>query len=161
MDKVITHAQIKAAVEQAYQDSKNITACSMVEPVGDSWGKWGAIINNIKDLCIFTKSVAVYIAAAALCGLGNGIAQPIFYTKAIEVVTSDSKSTLSLAYLQVANYVAISMVPVIIGAGQKVFHTSSTIFPFIFVGVATAIVLFFVVVRNRHFVFGMSKNYYE
>lgn len=39
MDKVITHAQIKAAVEQAYQDSKNITACSMVEPVGDSWGK--------------------------------------------------------------------------------------------------------------------------
>lgn len=112
-------------------------------------------------LFIFTKSVAVYIAAAALCGLGNGIAQPIFYTKATEVVTTDSKSTLSLAYLQVANYVAISMVPVIISAGQKVFHTTSTIFPFIFVGVATAIVLFFVIVRNRHFVFGMSKNYFE
>lgn len=28
-----------------------ITACSMVEPVGDSWGKWEAIINNIADLC--------------------------------------------------------------------------------------------------------------
>lgn len=112
-------------------------------------------------LFIFTKSVGIYVAAAALCGLGNGIAQPIFYTKATEVVTTDSKSTLSLAYLQVANYVAISMVPVIIGAGQKIFHTTSTLFPFIFVGVATAIVLFFVVVRNRHFVFGMSKNYYE
>lgn len=28
-----------------------ITACSMVEPVGDSWGKWEAIINNFTDLC--------------------------------------------------------------------------------------------------------------
>lgn len=28
-----------------------ITACSMVEPKGDSWGKWEAIINNITALC--------------------------------------------------------------------------------------------------------------
>lgn len=111
---------------------------------------------------VFIKdSTAVYIAACAICGIGNGIAQPIFYTKATEVVTTDSKSTLSLAYLQVANYVAISMVPVIISAGQKVFHTTSTMFPFIFVGIACAAVLLVVIARSRHFVFGMSKNYYE
>lgn len=28
-----------------------ISACSMVEPVGDSWGKWEAIINKFTDLC--------------------------------------------------------------------------------------------------------------
>lgn len=28
-----------------------ITACSMVEPLGDSWGKWEAIINNFTALC--------------------------------------------------------------------------------------------------------------
>lgn len=28
-----------------------ITACSMVTPKGDSWGKWEAIINNFTDLC--------------------------------------------------------------------------------------------------------------
>ncbi len=28
-----------------------ITACSMVKPAGDSWGKWEAIINNFTDLC--------------------------------------------------------------------------------------------------------------
>lgn len=106
-------------------------------------------------------SVVIYVIAAALAGLGNGIAQPIFYTKATEVVTSDSKSTLSLAYLQVANYVAISMVPVIIGAGQKIFNTTSTMFPFVFVGILTAIVFVFVILRSRHFVFGMSKNYYD
>ncbi|MDE7159950.1 MAG: MFS transporter [Muribaculaceae bacterium] len=105
-------------------------------------------------------SEVIYIVAAALCGLGNGIAQPIFYNKATEVVVSDRKSTLSLAYLQVANYVAISMVPVIIGAGEKIFHTTSTMFPFIFVGIASAIVLVCVILRSGHFVFGMSKTYY-
>ncbi|MDE6270035.1 MAG: MFS transporter [Muribaculaceae bacterium] len=113
-------------------------------------------------LFIFTHSFVVYVIAAALTGLGNGIAQPIFYTKATEVVTSDSKSTLSLAYLQVANYVAISLVPVIISAARTIFHQpTSTIFPFTFVGILTAIVLVFVVIRSRNFVFGMSKNYYE
>lgn len=118
------------------------------------------IVGSFALFVFVHESVAVYIIAAAICGLGNGIAQPIFYTKATEVVTSDSKSTLSLAYLQVANYVAISMVPVIIGAGQKIFNTTSTMFPFIFVGIASAVVLVFVILRNRHFVFGMSKNYY-
>ncbi len=118
------------------------------------------IVGSFALFVFVHQSVVVYIIAAALCGLGNGIAQPIFYTKATEVVTTDSKSTLSLAYLQVANYVAISMVPVIIGAGEKIFNTTSTMFPFIFVGIASAIVLVFVILRCRHFVFGMSKNYF-
>ncbi len=121
----------------------------------------GMIVASFAMFVFIHESVTMYIVAAALCGLGNGIAQPIFYTKATEVVTTDSKSTLSLAYLQVANYVAISMVPVIIGAGEKIFNTTSTLFPFVFVGIATAIVLAFVVIRSRHFVFGMSKNYFE
>lgn len=28
-----------------------ISACSMVRPTGDAWGKWEAIINNFTDLC--------------------------------------------------------------------------------------------------------------
>ncbi len=118
------------------------------------------IVGGFALFIFVPKSEVIYIIAAALCGLGNGIAQPIFYTKATEVVTSDRKSTLSLAYLQVANYVAISMVPVIVGAGEKIFHTTSTMFPFIFVGIAMALVLIAVIMRTRHFVFGMSKNYY-
>ncbi len=118
------------------------------------------IVGSFALFVFVHQSVVVYIIAAALCGLVDGIALPIFYTKATEVVTTDSKSTLSLAYLQVANYVAISMVPVIIGAGEKIFNTTSTMFPFIFVGIASAIVLVFVILRCRHFVFGMSKNYF-
>lgn len=120
----------------------------------------GMIAGSFALFVFVHGSVAMYIIAAAICGLGNGIAQPIFYTKATEVVTNDKKSTLSLAYLQVANYVAISMVPVIIGAGEKIFNTKSTLFPFIFVGIAAALVFVVVVIRSRHFVFGISKNYY-
>ncbi len=57
---------------------------------------------------------------------------------------------------------AIALVPVIIGAAGKIFgQASSTIFPFVFSGIASAIVLVVVILRTRHFVFGMSKNYYE
>lgn len=34
-----------------------ITACSMVKPVGDAWGKWEAIINNFTDLCATESQV--------------------------------------------------------------------------------------------------------
>lgn len=118
------------------------------------------LVGSFAMFVFIPHNEVVYIAAAAICGLGNGIAQPIFYNKATEVVVSDKKSTLSLAYLQVANYVAISLVPVIIGAAQKLFHTTSTMFPFIFVGIASAVVLVVVILRSRHFVFGMSKSYY-
>lgn len=113
-------------------------------------------------LFIFTHSFVTYIIAAAIAGLGNGIAQPTFYTKATEVVVNDNKTTLALAYLQVANYVAISIAPVIIDTARAIFHQqASNVFPFIFSGVSTALVLIVVIVRSRHFVFGISKSYYD
>ena len=41
-------------------------------------------------LFVFTRSLPVYIIASALVGLGNGLAQPIFYTKATPPVASAS-----------------------------------------------------------------------
>ena len=110
---------------------------------------------------VFTRTLPLYIIASALVGLGNGLAQPIFYTKATELVTTQSKSTLSLAYLQVANYVAISMVPVLIGFFSKIFHNTTNIFPFIIVGIFTAVVLVVTIIRVNHFTFGIHKQYYE
>ncbi|MDE6271915.1 MAG: MFS transporter, partial [Muribaculaceae bacterium] len=112
-------------------------------------------------LFVFTKVLWIYIIASALVGLGNGLAQPIFYTKATELVTSDSKSTLALAYLQVANYVAISLVPVLIGFFEDIFSNHSNLFPFIILSVFVAIVLIVSVIRSNHFVFGIHKQYYE
>lgn len=105
-------------------------------------------------------SIAAYVVAAVLCGMGNGIAQPIFYTKATEIVTTESKATLALAFVQAANYVAISLVPVAIDGAAGIFHLKSTIFPFIFAGVVAAASLLVIIIRRRHFVFGISKRYY-
>lgn len=112
-------------------------------------------------LFIATKSVFMFIVAAALIGLGNGLAQPIFYNKATEIVVNKSKSTLSLAYLQSANYVAISIVPVIANFFMDIFGNHTNIFPFIMVTVMMAIVTIVVIVRYKHFTFGISKTYYE
>lgn len=112
-------------------------------------------------LFIFTRSLPIYIIASAIVGLGNGLAQPIFYTKATEICVSDSKATLALAYLQVANYVAISLVPVLIGFSENIFGNHTNLFPFVITGIAAAVVLVFVVIRSNHFVFGIHKQYYE
>ncbi|MDE6668180.1 MAG: MFS transporter [Muribaculaceae bacterium] len=112
-------------------------------------------------LFVFTRSMALYVIGSALVGLGNGLAQPIFYTKATEIVVKESKSTLALAYLQVANYVAISMVPVIVNFFEMITGSHTNLFPFIMISVMVAIVLVFVIIRINHFVFGIHKQYYE
>ena len=110
---------------------------------------------------VFTRSFVPYIIAAAILGIGNGLAQPIFYTKATEICVSNSKSTLALAYLQVANYVAISLVPVIVNMFMDLTGVHTNLFPFVMISVMTAVVMVFVIIRSNHFVFGIHKQYYE
>lgn len=122
----------------------------------------GAMVAGGMLMFVIFRTLPLYIIASALVGLGNGLAQPIFYTKATGVVTNENKNTLSLAYLQVANYVAISMVPVIVGFFADIFgQTKSNLFPFVIVTAFCAIVLLCIIIRVRHFTFGISKNYYE
>lgn len=121
----------------------------------------GSLVVGGFILFIFTKSLAIYIIASAIIGLGNGLAQPIFYMKATELVSSRTKYTLALAYLQVANYVAISLVPVIINLFIWLFDNHTNLFPFIVTGIACAVVLVFIIIRAGHFTFGIHKQYYE
>lgn len=113
-------------------------------------------------LFAFTQSLVLFLVAAAIMGLGNGLAQPIFYDKATEICVTTSRATLAMAYLQTANYIAISMVPVIIGLFRIICnqHTSN-LFPFVITMIFMAIVLFFIIIRVKHFTFGIHKQYYE
>lgn len=128
--------------------------------------KWTFIVSVAAIIIGFiiyltSKSLPMFILAAALVGMGNGQTQPIFYNKATELVTHSSKSTLALAVIQAANYVGISLVPVIINVFVYIFHDHSTIFPFYVVTALTGLVFVFVVIRYKHFVFGIHKQYYD
>lgn len=109
---------------------------------------------------IFADNMVLFIIASALVGFGNGQTQPIFYTKATEIVNDGKKSTLALAFLQAANYVGISIVPVIINLFIFIFKDHSNVFPFILGAVFSAIALAIVTIRWRHFVFGIHPQYY-
>lgn len=121
------------------------------------------VLGGLLLFCV-TKSLGLFVVASILVGLGNGMAQPIFYDKATEIVNSPAKATLALAYLQVANYVAISLVPVITNFFGWLTHTdinTNVTFPFWMILIMTAIVTVFVIIRKNHFVFGIHKEYYE
>ena len=107
-----------------------------------------------------SKSLPMFFMASGLVGLGNGQTQPIFYTKATEIINKGSKATLALAFLQAANYIGISIVPVIVNLGIFVFKDHSNIFPFILGTIFSSIALLIIIIRSRHFVFGIHKQYY-
>lgn len=113
----------------------------------------------------FAHTEALYIVAASLVGFGQGIAQPLFFDKATEICVNNSHATLSMAYLQVANYVAIAIVPLIVELFSWMFHVdkaqATTHFPFVMNLAMMAVVFVFIVLRVKHFTFGVHKSYYE
>lgn len=128
--------------------------------------KWTFIASTIVIfvgflIYVLSKSLPMFIFASALIGLGNGQTQPIFYTKATEIVNNGKKSTLALAFLQAANYVGISLVPVIVNAFVAIFKNHTNVFPFILGTVFSGIALLIICIRSRHFVFGINPQYYE
>ena len=127
--------------------------------------KWTFIVSTaviVVGFCIYfiSDTLAMFVLASALVGLGNGQTQPIFYTKATEIVNDGKKSTLALAFLQAANYVGISIVPVIVNLFVFICKDHSNLFPFILGAIFSGIALLIVIIRSRHFVFGIHKQYY-
>lgn len=110
-----------------------------------------------------THSFVMLVIAAALNGLGQGIAQPMFFDKATEICVNNSHATLSMAFLQVANYVAIAIVPVIVNLFMLIFGVSESdhLFPFVLNAILMGIVFVCILIRYRHFTFGIHEAYYK
>ena len=111
----------------------------------------------------FCRNLPCLIIASGLLGVGQGMAQPIFFDKASEICVNDSHATLSMAFLQVANYIGIAIVPVIINLFMWIFgqNDSNHTFPFYAVLGMMIVVYACMLIRWKHFTFGIHKEYYE
>lgn len=87
-----------------------------------------------------------------LVGLGYGVMQPLIYNKTVETAVPQ-KTTLALAFVMVMNYLAILLSPFITDLFQKLFHTTSQEFPFIFNICIAALAVYWAYAKRHDFLF--------
>ena len=92
------------------------------------------------------------VPGCILVGLGYGIIQPLIYDKTVDTAIPQ-KTTLALAFVMVMNYLAILLYPFIVDFLQKLFHTQSQEFPFIFNLLITVVTFFWAYLRRDSFLF--------
>jgi len=109
----------------------------------------------------FPRSWSMCVGAA-FAGFGYGLCQPLIYDKASRATTSDGKSTLALAIVLSANYIAVVLTPFIIDGLRSLLHAQSNstfafIVCFILLVVYTVIALLF----RKSFAFSVNKSYFQ
>ena len=83
-----------------------------------------------------------------MVGFGVGTLQHVIYDKATEIVDSPCRMTMAMAVILTANYLAISLLPIINDFFAKIFGSKSSV-----TGVA-----FY---NRRGFIFGIRESYYS
>ncbi len=113
-------------------------------------------------LFAFYPGTVTMIIGAACAGLGYGICQPMLYDKASVAVSNPCKSTLSLALVLAANYLAIVVAPFAIDGLRSMFHAAGVpTFAFI-VGFVILVAFSAASIIFRHtFAFNVNKKYYQ
>lgn len=110
---------------------------------------------------ILVHSFVLYCIGALLVGFGVGTLQPVIYDKATEIVDSPCRMTMAMAVILTANYLAISLLPIINDFFAKIFGSKSLLFPFIFSFVVIVVVTGVAFYNRRGFIFGIRESYYS
>ena len=69
--------------------------------------------------------------------------------------------TMAMAVILTANYLAISLLPIINDFFAKIFGSKSLLFPFIFSFVVIVVVTGVAFYNRRGFIFGIRESYYS
>lgn len=111
---------------------------------------------------ILVHSFELYCLGALLVGFGVGTLQPVIYDKATEIVDSPRRMTMAMAVILTANYLAISLLPIINDFFARLFGCkSSLIFPFLFALVLIVAATGVAFYNRRGFIFGIRNSYYS
>ncbi len=97
-------------------------------------------------------TMGTYVAGVLLIGLGYGFFQPIIYNKTTEIAPDKTLSTKYFSYTLAGNYVAVSVVPLIVEFFQQIFDNHTADFPYYLSAVALGIVLVIGLFMHRSFV---------
>lgn len=103
-------------------------------------------------------TMATYVIGVLLIGLGYGFFQPIIYNKTTEIAPNKAVSTKYFSYTLAGNYIALSIVPLIVEFFQYIFHNHTADFPYYLNAVLLAIVFLVGILKRRSFVWLTGKT---
>lgn len=103
-------------------------------------------------------SMATYVAGVLLIGLGYGLFQPIIYNKTTQIAPDKKLSTKYFSYTLAGNYVAVSIVPLIVELFQRIFHNHTADFPYYLSASILCIVFVIGLLKRKSFVWHTGEK---
>ncbi len=97
-------------------------------------------------------SMATYTIGVLLIGLGYGFFQPIIYNKTTQIAPDKTLSTKYFSYTLAGNYVAVSVVPLLVELFQRIFDNHTADFPYYLSAAALAAIFIIGLLMRRSFV---------
>ncbi|MDE6335087.1 MAG: MFS transporter [Muribaculaceae bacterium] len=114
---------------------------------------WGAVLVMVTLYAVgFFHHYAAYLFAIGLMGFAYGTMQPIIYDKATFLAPTPEESSKYFSYVLAANYVGISLTPVIVDGVAKIFKaTNDPNFSYLLNGsIMVLLILFMLWKRNTY-----------
>lgn len=100
----------------------------------------------------FFHTITTYVIGVLLIGLGYGFFQPIIYSKTTELAPDSALSTKYFSYTLAGNYIALSIVPLIVEFFQHIFDNHTPDFPYYLNAALLGIVFIIGIIKHRSFV---------
>lgn len=97
-------------------------------------------------------TIGTYVAGVLLIGLGYGFFQPIIYNKTTQIAPDKTLSTKYFSYTLAGNYVALSIVPLVVEFFQGIFDNHTADFPYYLNAALLGIIFIIGLFRHNSFV---------
>ncbi len=103
-------------------------------------------------------TMASYVAGVLLIGLGYGFFQPIIYDKTTRLAPDRTLSTKYFSYTLAGNYVAVSIVPLVVELFQRIFDNHTADFPYYLSTAMLGVVFIIGLLNRRSFVWTTGRD---
>ena len=106
----------------------------------------------------FFHTMTAYVIGVLLIGLGYGFFQPIIYNKTTQIAPNKALSTKYFSYTLAGNYIALSVVPLIVEFFQRLFDNHTADFPYYLNAAILGIIFIIGLLKNRSFVWRTGSD---